>query len=145
MAFIFTNRGLFTLMNSAVSGSTDIRQAVFTGTAPATSVIRDMNTLSDIIADAGSAESVASGYSRKTLAGVGVAEDDSLDQVTLVATAPVYTSVASGETWAFVAFYVEAASDAARQLIGLDIPAATQVTFGGNITGPALAVTLNNP
>jgi hypothetical protein len=51
-----------------------------------------------------------------------------------------YTAVAAGETWTFVAYYVEGASDAARTLIGIDAPASSQVTNGGNITGPALTV-----
>ena len=93
-----------------------------------------------MIADATSAEAVASGYARADLAGVTLAEDDALDKVTLVASAPTYTAVAAGETWTFVAYYVEGASDAARTLIGIDAPASSQVTNGGNITGPALTV-----
>lgn len=140
MAFTFANRGLYTLLNSAISGTTDLRMAVFTGTIPAAATIRDWNFLSDVIADASSAEAVASGYSRADLAGVTLAEDDALDKVTLVATAPTWTTVAVGETWTFVAYYVEGASDAARTLIGIDAPASSIVTNGGNVTGPALAV-----
>lgn len=140
MAFTFANCGLYTLLNSAVSGTTDLRQAVFTGTVPSAATIRDWNFLSDVIADATSAEAVASGYARADLAGVTLAEDDALDKVTLVASAPTYTAVAAGETWTFVAYYVEGASDAARTLIGIDAPASSQVTNGGNITGPALTV-----
>lgn len=142
MAFTFANRGLYTLLNSAISGSTDIRQAVFTGTIPAAATIRDWNFLSDVIADASSAEAVASGYSRADLAGVTLAEDDALDKATLVATAPTWTAVAVGETWTFVAYYVEGASDAARTLIGIDAPASSIVTNGGNIIGPALSVNI---
>ena len=91
MAFTFANRGLYTLLNSAVSGTTDLRQAVFTGTVPSAATIRDWNFLSDVIADATSAEAVASGYARADLAGVTLAEDDALDKVTLVASAPTYT------------------------------------------------------
>jgi hypothetical protein len=36
-------------------------------------------------------------------------------------------------------------SDAARALICMDTPAATQLTNGGPITGPALSVQLTNP
>ena len=99
MAFTFANRGLYALLNTAISGTTDLRQAVFTGTVPAAATIRDWNFLSDVIADATSAEAVAAGYARADLAGVALAEDDALDKVTLVATAPVYTAVAAGETW----------------------------------------------
>lgn len=142
MPFTFANRGLFRFMNSAMSASTDIRQAVFTGTAPSEAAIRDMNTLADLIADAGSAESVAAGYGRADLANVQLVESDVNDNVVLSADAPVYTNVAAGETWTFVAYYIEGASDSARELIGVDVPASSQVTFGGNITGPALTVTL---
>ena len=62
--------------------------------------------------------------------------------MTLVASAPTFTAVAAGETWTFVAYYVEAATDATRTLIGIDAPASSQVTNGGNITGPALSVNI---
>jgi len=142
MAFTFATRGLYTLMASAISGATDLRMAVFTGTIPAVATIRDWNTLADVIADAGSAEAVASGYARAGLAGVTLAEDDALDKVTLVATAPTWTGVAAGETWTFAALYVEGASDSARTLIGIDAPAESQLTNGGNIGGPAVAINL---
>lgn len=142
MAFTFANRGLYALLNTAISGTTDLRQAVFTGTVPAAATIRDWNFLSDVIADATSAEAVAAGYARADLAGVALAEDDALDKVTLVASAPTFTAVAAGETWTFVAYYVEAATDATRTLIGIDAPASSQVTNGGNITGPALSVNI---
>ncbi len=141
MAFTFCNRGLYTLMASAISGATDLRMAVFTGTVPAVATIRDWNTLADVIADASSAEAVASGYARADLAGVTLAEDDALDKVTLVATASTWTSVAAGETWTFAALYVEGASDSARTLIGIDDPGSLP-TNGGNITGPAVAINL---
>lgn len=142
MAFTFANRGLYALLNTAISGTTDLRQAVFTGTVPAAATIRDWNFLSDVIADATSAEAVAAGYARADLAGVTLTEDDALDKVTLVASAPTFTAVAAGETWTFVAYYVEAATDATRTLIGIDAPASSQVTNGGNITGPALSVNI---
>lgn len=141
MAFTFCNRGLYTLMASAISGATDLRMAVFTGTVPAVATIRDWDTLADVIADASSAEAVASGYARADLAGVTLAEDDALDKVTLVATASTWTSVAAGETWTFAALYVEGASDSARTLIGIDAPGSLP-TNGGNITGPAVAISL---
>ncbi len=140
MAFTFANRGLYTLMNSAISGTTDIRQAVFKGAAPTVAAMRDMNVLSDLTAVM--TEAAAAGYARADLAGVALAEDDALDKVTLVATAPTYSNVAAGETWTAVAYYIEAATDATRTLIGVDVTAATQVTNGGSITGPALSVNI---
>lgn len=142
MAFVFANRGLYTLLNSAVSGSTDIRQAAFTGTVPAAGTIRDWNFLSDVIADASSAEAVASGYARADLASVTLTESDASDNVTLTAAAPSYGAITAGETWTFVAYYIEGASDAARTLIGVDQPASTLITNGGAVTGPALSVTV---
>jgi hypothetical protein len=142
MSFTFANRGLFSLLNLAISGSTDLRQAVFTGTPPSAGTIRDWNFLSDVIADSGSAESVAVGYARADLAGVAITESDAADNVTIVADAPTYTAVAAGETWTFVAFYIEAGSDAARVLIGIDAPG-DQLTNNGDIVGPALAITVS--
>lgn len=142
MAFTFANRGLYYLLNTAISSSTDIRQAVFKGTVPSAATIRDWNFLSDVIADASSDEAAASGYARADLASVTLTESDASDNVTLTAAAPTYTSVAAGETWTFVAYYIEAASDATRTLLGIDAPASSQVTNGGNITGPALSITV---
>lgn len=142
MSFVFANRGLFHLLSAAISGSTDIRQAVFTdaGTPPTDAAVRDMNFLADLTAVY--TEAAVSGYGRADLASVTLTEVDGSDNVTLTAAAPTYSSVAAGETWEAVAFYIEGASDAARVLIGVDTPAATQVTNGGNITGPALSVTV---
>lgn len=141
MAFTFANRGKYTLLNSAISGSTDIRQAVFVGSAPSAGTTQDYNTLADVTA--AHTEAAASGYARADLASVTLTEDDTANVVTLTAAAPTYTAVAVGETWTFVAFYIEGASDAARTLIGIDVPAASVVTNGGNITGPALSATLS--
>lgn len=140
MSFTMANRGLYTLLNAAISGSTDIRVAVFKGSAPAASAIKDYNFLSDVTG--AMTEAAASGYSRADLAGVTLTENDGSDNVTLTATAPSWTSVAVGETWTALAYYIEGASDAARTLIGVDVPAATLVTNGGNVTGPALSITL---
>ena len=142
MAFTWANRGIYTLLSSAISGTTDIRQAVFTGTVPDAATVRVWNTLADVIADAGSAEAVAAGYARAVLAGVAVAEDDATNKATLVATAPTYGPVAAGETWTFAAVYIEGADDASRALLGIDAPPVSQPTNGGNITGPALSVGL---
>lgn len=141
MANNLTNRGLYSLLNLAISGSTDLRCAVFKGTPPSAASVRDMNFLSDLTAV--STEAAASGYARVDLAGVTLAENDGSDNVTLVATAPSWTSVAVGETWTHIAYYIEGASDAARVLISVDDPADDQVTNGGNInfTTPTFTVT----
>lgn len=136
MAVYFANKGIYTLLNLATSGSTDIRQAVFTGSAPSQATVADYNFLSDVTG--AHTEAAASGYARADLANVTITEDDTGNKVTITADAPTYTSVASGETWTFVAYYIYNASDSSAVLICIDIPASSQVTFGGNITGPAL-------
>jgi len=135
MPFIMTNRGLHSLLNQAISGSTDLRAAVYKGTVPATATIRDMNFLSEVAA-AGMVEAVAVGYSRADLASVTLTENDGSDNVTFTATPPSWTSVAVGETWTAIAYYIEGASDAARVLVGIDDPSADLVTNGGPVTGP---------
>lgn len=140
MPHTMTNRGLFTLMSTAVSGTTDLRAAVFKGTAATVAAIRDMNFLSDLTA--AMTEAAASGYARADLAGVTLAENDAPDTVTLVATAPTMTTVAVGETWTAIGYYIEGASDAARTLVSVDVPAASLVTNGGNVTLPAFTLTL---
>ncbi len=59
MAFTFANRGLYYLLNTAISGSTDLRMAVFKTAAPAVCTMRDWNFLSDVTAAA--TEAAASG------------------------------------------------------------------------------------
>jgi hypothetical protein len=138
MPVYWTNRGVFYVLNNAISASTDIRQAVYKGATPSQATVQDWNFVSDIT----STEAAASGYSRADLAGVALAEDDTANNVTLVASAPTYSSVAAGETWTHVAYYVEAATDATRTLLCIDIPSSSVVTNGGNITGPALSTTI---
>ena len=136
--FTFTNRGLYTLLSNQISGSTDIRQAVFKGTVPTSNSVRDMNTLADLKAVA--TEATASGYARADLSGVTVDESDASDIVVLSASAPVYSTVAVGETWTFVAYYIEGASDSARTLLAIDEPTSPRATTGGNVTGPQLYI-----
>lgn len=142
MAFTFANRGLYTLLNSAISGSTDIRQLVIKTEVPSAATIRDLNTVAELLAAGSTAEAAASGYSRQDLGSVTVTEDDTGDEVTLTAAAPTLSEVAAGETWLAVAYYIEGASDAARTLIGVDEPASTIATNGSDITTPALDITV---
>lgn len=143
MPHTVTNRGLFTFFNSAISGSTDLRAAVFKGAAPSQAAIKDMNFLSDLIAVM--TEASATGYARADLAGVTLTESDASDNITFVATAPTMTSVAVGETWVAIAYYIENASDATRALISVDVPSSTLVTNGGNVTLPAFSLTVSQP
>jgi len=140
MAHVVTNRGLFTLLNSAISGTTDIRMAVFKGAAPAAATIRDYNFLSELTA--AMTEAAAANYVRQDLAGVTLTEVDGSDTVTLTANAPTINSVGAGETWTTVGYYIYNVSDGAAVLISVDTPATSIATNGGNITLPALSLTV---
>ncbi len=144
MAFTFTNRGLYLLLNSAITGSTDVRQLVITDAAvPTAATIRDLNTVADLLAETGVTEAAATNYARQDLANFTVTEDDAGDEVDISADAATISSVGSGETWAAVGYYIEGGSDAARELIGVDEPASTQATNGGDITLPQLVATVS--
>jgi hypothetical protein len=140
MPHTMTNRGLFYLQNNAISASTDFRCLVFKTTTPSVAAIRDYNFVSDLLA--ATTEAAASGYARVDLAGVAISESDASDNVTITATAPTITSVAAGETWLGVAYYIEGASDAARTLISVDVPASSVSTNGGDITLPQMSYTV---
>jgi hypothetical protein len=145
MAFVFATRGLYNLLNTAVSGSTDIRCGVLTNAGTLTAAqIRDTNFVSDLLGLSGIVEAAVTNYARQDLASVTLSEVDASDNVTLTAAAPTINNVGTGETWRNVFYYVEGASDAARAMIGVDTPASTQVTNGGNITLPALSITVSD-
>jgi hypothetical protein len=116
MPHYVTTRGLYVISNTAISASTDIRAAVMKGTTPSVASIRDLNFLSEVIATTWDEAAVA-GYARADLAGVAIAENDGSDNVTITATAPTMTSVAAGETWVAIAYYIFNASDAAAEVI----------------------------
>lgn len=143
MAVTITNRGLFLLASTDIEAA-DLRMAVLTGTVPAVGTVRDFNFLSDVLASTLD-EATASGYSRMTLTGVTLTEDDTGNGVTLVADAPTQSTVAAGETFVAVAYYVEGGSDAARAVFAIDEPAAPLITNGSDVTYPALDITITNP
>lgn len=140
MAHIVTTRGLYAIVSNAITGSTDLRMAVFVGAEPAAATIRDYNFLSQLTG--AMTEAAATNYARQDLAGVTVTEVDGSDNVTITANAPTINSVGAGETWTTVAYYIFNASDAAAELISVDTPAASIATNGGNITLPALSLTV---
>ena len=143
MPFVFATRGLYTLLNSAVSGTTDIRCGVLTNAGTLTAAqIRDTNFVSDLLALSGILETTP--QYRQDLAGVALTENDPSDNVTLTATAPMIPSVPAGQTWRNVFYYVEGAADGSRPMIGVDTPAATLAPNGGNVTLPALSVTITD-
>lgn len=120
MAWTITNRGKFYFLNNDMSAA-DLRLGVIAGASlPAGATSPDLNFVSELLAVSGTTEAAASGYARKDLAGVATSEDDTNDWAVLTWTAPTWTAVATGETWRAVFLYVEAGSDAARTLIGVD-------------------------
>lgn len=142
MPVTFANRGKFQLTTTAVSGTTDVRCLVITtAVTPTVAQIQDFNFVSDLLAVA--TEAANAGYARVDLAGFTVTENDTNDRVDFTATAPTLTSVASGGAWLGVGYYIEGASDAARVLLAVDIPAATFTPNGGDVTLPQLVWTLS--
>lgn len=141
MPFTMTNHGLYDLLNQSITASTDLRALVFKTTTPSVATIRDLNTVADLLAV--TTESTASGYSRAVLAGLAVNEDDALDKVTITANSYQWTTVAAGETWLGIGYFIHTgANDAARTLIGVDVPASPMVTNGGAITISGLLITV---
>ena len=143
-----TTKGIQTLLaqNITTAAAPDIRMIVFKGTFPAPSAIKDLNTVADAIATTLD-EAAASGYSRANAAldlTITVTEDDTNDKVTITAPAPTLTSVAAGETWTAVGYYLyNAGADSTKELIGIDVPTpATIDTNGQNVTLPALLIEL---
>lgn len=145
MAFVFATRGLYNLLNLAISGSTDLRCGVLTNAGTLTAAqIRDTNFVSDLLALSGIVEAANTNYARQDLAGVALAENDASDNVTFVATAPTINAVAAGSTWRNVFYYIEGASDAARAMVGVDTPASTLTPNGGNVTLPTFSATVTD-
>lgn len=140
MAITVSNRGLYLLAKDDAS-LIDVRVAVFTGTVPAAATIRDWNFLSEVIASA-LVEAAATNYARQDVTGVTLTEVDGTDEVTYTADAMTINSVGSGETWTCVAWYKFNASDSAAELIAVDEPASPLVTNGGNVTLPALDISI---
>ena len=140
MAHIVTTHGIHALLSLATTGTTDLRMAVFVGAEPAAATVRDYDFLSSVTG--AMTEAAAANYGRQDLANVTITEVDGSDNVTITADAPTINSVGAGETWTTVAYYIYNAADAAAVLISLDTPASSIATNGGNITLPALSLTV---
>jgi hypothetical protein len=144
MPFTVTNRGKYYIANNAITSSTDIRVRVFKGSAPTAGAIQDYNFIADLIAFP-MVEAAATGYAARQLTSVALTEDDAGNLAKITAAAPLWTSVATGETWTTLAYYIETAvspTDANRTLLGVDVPSTTVVTNGQNVNGPALEIDL---
>lgn len=146
MAAKFYNRGLYYFLNNAISGSTDLRCLVLAGASlPAGVKDVDLNFVSEVLAVSGAVEAAASGYARVDIASFAIAEDDAGNDVDITAAAPTMTSVAAGETWRAIIYYIEGANDAARTLVAYDEPASTLAPNGGNVTLPAFTTAVTSP
>lgn len=141
------NKGAHTLLAQAISGSTDLWCGVLKGASPTKAQVKDLKSVAGLLAlGGGIVEAAASGYSRKDLAGVALAtENDTTDSVTISATAPVWATPASGETWLALFYFIEGASDSARIVVSVDVPSSSIATNGAQITGPAFSLTVSDP
>jgi hypothetical protein len=141
MAWTFYNRGKLRLVTSV--WPVDLRMLVAAGASvPAGALNPDLNTVSELLAVSGFVEAAAAGYTRADLASVTVTENDASDKVTITWADFIWTTVPAGETWRGVAYYIEAATDALRELVGFDQPASVLSPNGGNITWTGSSIEL---
>lgn len=132
---VMFNRGKKRIAESGWNATLDVRALVVAGASvPAGAENPDLNTVSELLAVSGVVEAAASGYARTAITGEVVLENDTTDTADLDCADLAYTSVATGETWRAVVFYVEGASDAARDLVSLNTLSSPIPTNGGNIS-----------
>jgi len=141
-----TNRGL-QLMKTVDFDAIDFRAALIV-TAVANATGKDHNFLSEVIT-AGT-EVTATGYSRKTMAGVAVTEDDSTNEVRLAWTSIAWGALggATNTAVAQLIIYREGASDAARDVIcyiGAAGAAMPFTTNGSTVTSTTPTITSTSP
>jgi hypothetical protein len=144
MPFVMTNKGIFTLLNTAVSAATDIRCLVCSDAgSPTDAQIEDLDFVSGLGAIA-LVEVTNGGYARPDLASVTVAEDDANNWTQISAAAPTINSVLAGNVWKRIVYFIQVGADSANPVLGIDTPAATITPNGGNITLPALTIRVND-
>lgn len=132
MAITYTNRGVHILGRDSAA-TIDLRCAVFLGAVPTAATIRAWNFLSDVT----TTEAAVTGYSRQDVTGLTWTENDGANTNEWRSDAMVLTSVAAGETWTHVVWYIESGgTDATREVIGVDEPTQTLVTNGDDVTLP---------
>ena len=140
MPFVFANNGLFTLLNTAVTGTTDFRCLVLTTAGILTDAqVEDLNFVSDLLAASGMVEANNLNYARQDLAGVQIVKDNTNNRVAITASAPTMFSVGAGAVWGRIAYYVNNGVDTVNPLIGIDTPPAP-LTPNGNVTLPPLII-----
>jgi hypothetical protein len=132
-----TNRGKFRIATDNLS-TADFRMCYFTGTATGTDD-PDLNTVADLEAVTG----VTVAAERVALTNESVTEDDTNNRVNVDADTVAF-SAAPGVTAQGAAIYIEGASDAARDIIGIYTTGFPQPVDGGmnvNIPGDFLRIT----
>lgn len=144
--FTVTNKGMEYLLANAITTSTDVRMIVFKGTVPSSATMKDFDNVNDALAsslDEATAASASWTPGRIDPGPLTITPSEVTDNVIITTPAPVLTAVTTGETWTAVGFYIEAANDTARTLLGVDVPTPTTLTTNGqNVTLPALLLTI---
>lgn len=118
MAQTATNRYKKKLGNGEiVPGTTDIRALLLCASSALSHTgVPDMNTVADALGSF--TECAVSGYARQALAGESIAEDDANDWALIDSNDIAFGALsAGGNPIVGVAYYVEGASDAARELL----------------------------
>lgn len=124
MAETVTNRGKLRLANADFTAA-DLRMCYFTGTQTGTAD-PDLNTVADLEAVTG----VTVAAERIALTGKSATEDDTNDRAQIGANTVAFTA-APGVTAQGVAIYIEGASDAARDVVGIYTTGFPQPVDGG--------------
>lgn len=143
MAASTYNKGKERLLGTDI-GAADVRVLILAGASvPAGAIDKDLDNVAAVLAVSGTTEAAVAGYTRKTLAITGPTENDGADSAAITWADVVYTTPAIGETWRGAIFYIEGASDAAREVLFYDEFTTGLPTNGQDITyqGGSLTVT----
>lgn len=146
MPFVMTNKGIYYLLNNAVTASTDIRALVCSAVgSPTDAQIEDLDFVNGL-AGIGLVEVTNSGYTRAQLdlAGVAIVEDDTNNWTKISATAPTVANVVAGDVWKRIVYFIQVGADSTNPVLGIDTPASTVTPNGGNITLPALEIRISD-
>lgn len=128
---IFFNNARYLLGTAQLNLPTaDIRTLLITGsTLPQAALDPALDTVADLLAVA--TEAVGSGYSRKAITGKSFVKDDANNKVSFDCDNLTWASLNVGQVQA-IAFYIEGANDAARQLLSLHTSGFPKTTDGTN-------------
>lgn len=148
MAHWLTNKGKFLLMQGHWddAGATVIRLGLLTGASVPAAIdteaeIQDLNTVGELLALSGVAETTGAWYSRKNLSRSNVTEDDTNNRANMDASDVTWTAATAGQT-IYGAFWYDATTDTndtTRLLMGL-------ITFTSPVptNGSDLVLTIND-